>query len=75
MAHKSYHVVPAPKGGWSVKKEGSHRATKHFDTKAPAVNWARSLSKSQETELYIHGKDGMIYDRKSYGKDPRPPQN
>ncbi|MEQ9568321.1 MAG: DUF2188 domain-containing protein, partial [Pseudomonadales bacterium] len=28
----------------------------------------------QQTELYIHGKDGRIRERNTYGKDPFPPR-
>ena len=65
MAHKSYHVIPAPRGGWSVKKQGSRRASKTFRTKDAAVRWARSMSRDRATELYIHDKDGRIADRQS----------
>ena len=32
---KTQHVVPNPQSGWDVKKGGSEKATKHFDTKKP----------------------------------------
>lgn len=69
MSQESYHVVPAPRHGWSVKKMGAHRATRHFETKKSAVEYARELSKSHETDLYIHNLDGRVADRRSYGKD------
>ena len=72
MPRKSYHVIPAPEGGWSVKKEGAHRAARTFETKEPAVRWAEEISRDRETELYIHNKDGRISDRRSYGRDPFP---
>ena len=30
---KSHHVVPNSDGGWDVKKSGTERASKHFETK------------------------------------------
>lgn len=68
---KSNHVVSSKlKGGWAVRKYGSFRASKNFDTKADAINYARQISKSERTELYIHKEDGTIQNRNSYGKNP-----
>lgn len=69
---KSVHVVPSPQGGWSVKKYGSQRASKNFETKEQAVDWGRAKSKEQGTELFIHRKDGTIQRKDSYGHDPLP---
>src|SRR5215207_7667072 len=73
MAKNSHHVVPAPSGGWSVKKSGTLRASKHFDRKEDAVDWGRSVSRTHGTELVIHRKDGTIQDKDSHGRDPLPP--
>ena len=70
MPHPSYHVVPAPQGGWSVKKQGSHRATKHFSNREEAIAWAMLLSKDKSTELYIHNQDGRISDKHSFAPEP-----
>ena len=72
---KTQHVVPNPTSGWDVKKGGSSKATKHFDTKQPAVDYARDLAKKQEAELVIHNKDGKISQKDSYGNDPCPPRD
>ncbi len=75
MAKRSNHVVPSKeKGGWTVKKSGSTRASQSFDRKEDAVKFGRELSRKEKTELYIHKKDGRIQDRNSYGKDPFPPK-
>ena len=71
---KSHHVVPNPKGGWDVKKSGSKRASKHADTKQDAVDKGRKISKKQNTEFFIHKKDGSIQNRDSHGNDPYPPE-
>ena len=60
MAKSSHHVVPSPKGGWNVKKGGSEKASKHFDKKEKAVDYARNVSKKHGSELYVHKKDGTI---------------
>lgn len=73
MAKNSYHVVPSPGGGWSVKKSGAERALRHFEKKEDAVKCGRDLSRSRGTDLFIHGRDGTIKERDAYGKDPNPP--
>lgn len=72
---KTKHVVPNSTGGWDVKNCGSSRATKHFETKQPAVDYARDLAKRQEAELVVHNKDGKISKKDSYGNDPCPPKD
>jgi hypothetical protein len=74
MAKKSNHVVPSS-SGWAVKKSGSTKASKTFQTKDKAVSYGRSLSKNEKTELYIHKKNGMIQNKNSYGNDPNPPKD
>lgn len=75
MLKRSNHVVPSKeKGGWAVKKSGSVRATKSFFWKEDAVKYGRELSRKEQTELYIHKRDGRSQGRNSYGKDPFPPK-
>lgn len=74
MAKGSHHVVPNPKGGWDIKKGGADRASRHYDTKKEAEDAARKISQNQQTELYIHGKDGQIQRKDSHGGDPFPPK-
>jgi hypothetical protein len=75
MARKTHHVVPDPDGGWNVKKGGSSRASKHFDIKERAIDWAREVSRNQGTELVIHRRDGTIAQKDSHGRDPNPPKD
>ena len=73
MAGKGQHVVPNG-SKWSVRRSGSERASGTFDTQAEAVRRGKELAKRQQTELYIHGSDGRIRERNSYGNDPYPPK-
>jgi hypothetical protein len=75
MANKSHHVVPAPDGGWNVKKGGSERASKHFEHKVDAEKYARNVSINQKSELVIHKRDGTIQKKDSHGNDPNPPKD
>lgn len=69
----SQHVVPSP-DGWKVKKSGAQRATKIFEAKKEAVQYAKEIAKKQQTELFIHKKNGQITERNTYGRDPFPPK-
>ncbi len=71
---KNQHVVPSKNNGWNVKGEGNTKATKHFDTKNPAIDYARNISKNQKSELVIHNKDGKIAQKDSHGHDSYPPK-
>lgn len=68
MPKPGQHVVPRD-GKWAVRKAGSSRATKKFDTQKEAIREAKKIANSQGTDLYIHGRNGRIRDRK-----PRPPK-
>lgn len=75
MSKKVQHVVPSTKGGWAVRQSGAERASKVFETKEDAVKHARTRAKKDQSELYIHGRDGRILEKSSYGKDPQPPRD
>lgn len=72
---KDQHVVPSTTGGWAVRRSGAERASKVFDTQGKAVEHARAMAKKEHCELYIHGKDGTIRQRSSFGNDPHPPKD
>lgn len=69
MGAKGQHVVPSG-GKWSVRKAGAVRASGVYATQDEAIYEARKIAKNQKTELYIHGRDGRIRERDSYGSDP-----
>lgn len=72
-AVKGQHM--APKGElWQVKKSGAVRATKVFSNKKEAISYARKIAKGQQSELFIHARNGQIRERNSYGRDPFPPK-
>jgi hypothetical protein len=59
------------KGRWSVKTAGNNLYTVITRTKKEAIDIARLIAKSQKSELVIHGRNGRIQDRDSYGRDPK----
>ena len=76
MQSKTYHIVPnSLKGGWDVKKGGGEKSLKHFEIKKDAFNFGRDVCINQGAELVIHGKDGKIKNKNSYGNDPYPPKD
>ncbi len=72
MTVKSQHVVPRGRK-WAVRKTGAVKVTRHFDTQKEAIQAARGIARNQGGEVFIHGRDGRIRARDSYGSDPFPP--
>lgn len=73
MAKAGQHVVPSG-GRWSVRRAGASKASNTYPTQDQAITRAREIARNQKTELYIHGRDGRIRERNSYGSDPHPPK-
>jgi hypothetical protein len=73
MAQKGLHVTP--KGGkWAVRSAGSTRAARIVETQKEAISIAKERAKREGSEMYVHGRDGRIRERSTYGKDPYPPK-
>lgn len=70
---KNQHVVPRD-NGWAVRGAGNSRDTSVHNTQAQAINHARNIAENQRSELVIHGRDGRIREKDSYGNDPFPPK-
>ena len=72
----SVHVVPDKRSGkWPVKHAGSKRPIKVFDTQREAERFGRELARKEKTEFVLHGRDGKIREKDSYGNDPFPPRD
>lgn len=71
---KNQHVTPHPSGGWQVIGAGNKKATVVTPTQAEAINTAKTIAQNQKTELVIHGRNGRIREKNSYGNDPYPPK-
>jgi len=70
---RNQHVVPR-EGKWAVLGEGNSKDTSLHATQAEAIEAARQIAINQHSELLIHGEDGQIRERNSYGQDPFPPE-
>ena len=66
--------VTKKNGEWRVIGEGNSRATKKFATQKEAIDYGRKVAINQQAELVIHGVNGRIRDKDSYGNDPIPPR-
>ena len=70
---KNQHVVPN-NGAWGVRGEGNSRLTSRHETQADAIAAAREIAQNSQSEMFIHGVNGQIRERNSYGNDPCPPR-
>lgn len=73
MSKKNQHVVPHSEG-WAVKGAGNQRASSVHPTQREAINAARQTAINQSSEMLVHGENGRIRERNTYGKDPYPPK-
>lgn len=73
MSKKNQHVVPHG-NEWAVKGAGNSKATKVVGTQAEAIELAREIAINQGSEMLIHGQNGQIRERNTYGDDPYPPK-
>lgn len=73
MSKKNQHVVP--KGdNWAVKGAGNEKVTKIVSTQKEAIKIARNIAINQGSEMFIHGENGQIRERNTYGNDNFPPK-
>ena len=74
---KSIHILYDKDGGgsWKVKRIGAHGNEGVFSTKDEAFFHAREIARENDTEVIIHGQDGLIRERQSYGQDPYAAKN
>ncbi|MHA3771630.1 DUF2188 domain-containing protein [Verrucomicrobiota bacterium sgz303538] len=71
---KNQHVTRR-QDGWAVTGAGNQKATVVKRTQAEAIKAAIPIAKNEKADVIIHGRDGRIRDRDSYGNDPCPPKD
>lgn len=74
MAKKNIHTVPY-ENKWAVKREGEAEPISTHRTKSVAMDKGAAEAKKAQVEHVIHGKDGKIQDKDSYGSDNCPPKD
>jgi len=75
MSGKNQHVVPTDDDKWGVRGAGNQRLTRITDTQAEAIEIGKEIAQNQNSELFIHGKNGQIRSKDSYGHDDCPPRD
>lgn len=58
-----------------MRGENADKDTSHHETQQAAIERAREIATNQRAEVVIHGRDGKIRDKDSYGNDPCPPKD
>ncbi|MBO7144605.1 MAG: DUF2188 domain-containing protein [Salinivirgaceae bacterium] len=72
MAGKNIHVVH--RGNiWQAKQENAKHSSGNFVTQKEAFERAREIAIKNGQEVAIHGLNGRIREKHSYGSDPFPP--
>jgi len=66
---KNQHVVSLG-NRWAVKEEGAAEPFAVFKTQSEAWEKAKSIARKERTEAFLHGRDGQIRERNTYGQDP-----
>ena len=74
MAKRTVHIVSREEG-WAVRRSQADRDSSRHETQQKAIEAGRRTAQRESTELFIHGRDGRIRDRDSYGSDPFPPRD
>ncbi len=70
---KNVHITKRD-NGWAVTTAGSEKAVKITETQKEAIDVGKSIAQNQQSELIIHGTDGKIREKNSYGNDNYPPK-
>lgn len=71
---KNIHVTKRPDGQWQAIGEGNSKASFVTATQEQARQKARALAIKSKSEVLVHGVNGKIRARDSYGNDPHPPK-
>ncbi len=74
MAGKNIHVVHNG-NQWQVKQENALQSSGNFDTRQEAFVRAREIAIKNGQDVAIHGLNGRIREKHSYGNDPYPPES
>lgn len=63
------HLVPVGEG-WAAERAGGGERTM-FATQEEAISTGTERARHDKVESLIHGQDGQIRERNSFGHDPR----
>ena len=68
-------IIKHPDGVWATRREGAGKISDRHQTQKDAIGAARDRAIRDRVEVVIHGVDGRIRDKDSYGNDPHPPHD
>ena len=74
MPNKNVHTVHS-ENGWTNRYEKSSRNLGYYDTKKEAQKEGRVIAIKNNSEHIIHGLNGRIQNKNSYGRDQCPPKD
>jgi len=63
--------VSKHENGWQAKVAGNNRASKVCSTQAECREYGIGLAKKLSAEFTLHGENGRIREKNSYGNDPK----
>jgi len=66
---RNQHVVSHGEG-WAVTAEGASQPFAVFKTQSEAWERAKSIARKERSEALLHGRNGSIRTRNTYGYDP-----
>lgn len=69
---KNIHVTKHP-DGWQAKEAKSDYPLAVFQKQSDAIKLGTTFAKANSSELFVHGRDGKIRERNTFGNDPFPP--
>ena len=73
MAANDVHTVPW-NGRWTNKREFQKETFELYCLQKDAIRFGRRMAKTTKSEHFIHGRDGAVRMRTSYGHAPHLPK-
>ncbi len=60
--------------GWQAKEAKTVYPLAVFQKQSDAIKLGATFAKASNSELFVHGRDGKIRERNTFGNDPFPPR-
>jgi hypothetical protein len=70
MSTNNVHIVKE-RNQWAVRLEREPEPQKLVSTQKEAIRLGKQIARDRKLELIIHGRNGRIKEKNSYGHDPR----
>ena len=75
MSKDDVHVFKNEEDKWATKSNEATKAAGLFNTQKEAIDRAKEIAANKKSDVVIHGVDGKIRSKDSYGRDPNPPKD